>query len=255
MLCHLQEPLDIAHPEEASDKAGWRELLQVVNPLASPEVENPCACRGGRSERTSSLCGTIKLRHDDASYRRRLMEGEGLVVTLLPYRSIDHQDVQVWLHLGDDLLHLIEETLLLLVPSRGIDDYHILTLLEVLFSFLGYLDGISLFLIAVYLDADRGAERLQLRYRSRPESVCCDESDLETLLREESRQLPASRRLPRALYAEHHDYVELVLVERRRSCLAEEPRESLVQDRHDLILPRDAAERPLFERPLLNPLG
>ena len=128
------------------------------------------------------------------------MKRESLVVTLLPYRSVDHQDVQVWLHLGDDLLHLIEETLLLLVSSRGIDDYYVLTLLEVVFSFPGYLDGIPLLLIAVYLDADRGAERLQLRYRSRPESVCCDESDLETLLREESRQLPTSRRLPRALF-------------------------------------------------------
>src|SRR5437016_3853709 len=183
------------------------------------------------------------------------MERESLVVTLLPYRSVDHQDVQVRLHLRNYLLHLVEETLLFLVSSRGIDDYHILTLLKVLLPFPGYLDGISLLLVAVCLDADRGAERLQLRHRSRPERVRCDEPDLETLLREESRKLPASRRLPRALYAEHHDYVELVLVERSRCCLAEEPREFLVQDRHGLILPRDAAERPLFERPLLNPLS
>mmetsp|Transcript_69714 Transcript_69714/g.176911 ORF Transcript_69714/g.176911 Transcript_69714/m.176911 type:complete len:250 (+) Transcript_69714:985-1734(+) len=157
---------------------------------------------------------TIQLRHDDTPNLHSIRKGLCLVVACLADVRIHHKDDVVGLDGFLNLLHLLEQGHLLLVPPARVDDDQVvLLLLEELNTLLRDFDWVSLVVVSVERDADLGGVLLQLVEGPGPEGVAADQGGFPTLPVVVVRVLGASGGLAAALQADKHDDIALSLLQ------------------------------------------
>mmetsp|Transcript_170511 Transcript_170511/g.546902 ORF Transcript_170511/g.546902 Transcript_170511/m.546902 type:complete len:249 (+) Transcript_170511:867-1613(+) len=189
---------------------------------------------------------TIQLRHDDTPNLHSISKGLCLVVACLADVRIHHKDDVVGLDGFLNLLHLLEQGHLLLVPPARVDDDQVVLLeAEGVHALQGHGDRVRLRVAAVERYADLGGVLLQLVEGPGAEGVRADQGDLPAFPLVEGGVLGARRRLARALEAdEHRDHRPALRHLHRRSRRGQELCQLLDHQALDVL----AAVRPRGER-------
>mmetsp|Transcript_128935 Transcript_128935/g.288216 ORF Transcript_128935/g.288216 Transcript_128935/m.288216 type:complete len:247 (+) Transcript_128935:642-1382(+) len=155
----------------------------------------------------------VKLGDDHAADSDGIRKSLGLIEACLPDVRVHHKDHIVRIDRLLDLLHLLKERGLLLVPAAGIDDDHlVLFCLERLDAIHSYAHRVRLSITAVKRNTHFGRILLQLVESASPESVCTDQCHLPTLPLVVDGVLGTACRLPRTLQPNKHHHTTLALL-------------------------------------------
>mmetsp|Transcript_14233 Transcript_14233/g.40632 ORF Transcript_14233/g.40632 Transcript_14233/m.40632 type:complete len:272 (-) Transcript_14233:1515-2330(-) len=155
-------------------------LLELMHMLSSSNKRDRRFGRHHCRKRAPSFGMSVKLRDDDGADIDRVVEGLGLLICRLPNGTIHDEYHSVRFHRGGHLTHLLEQALLLPVPTRGINNDQIPPFFPESFHTIGSDDCRVRFLertIVRYLHL--GGVLLQLIQGSRAERVCANECWLE----------------------------------------------------------------------------
>ena len=153
---------------------------------------------------------TVELRHDDATHVHGRVERVGLIVHGLPLRGVHDEYGVAGVHRGGYLLHLLEQALLLPVPSRRVDDDDLVAVLdEPVHSLLGDRHRVGLGVAPVERNPQLRRVLLQLVERPRAEGVGADHGGLPPPPLVVVGELGDRRRLARALESHEEDDVRL----------------------------------------------
>ena len=208
----LDEAADVAHAEELGDEGLRAEALEVQHVLACAEEDDGRVGCGDGGDGASARGGTVRLGEDNGSKVSGLLERAGLRFCGLADGGVQDHDRLVGLHRLLDLHHLVEEVLLLPVPTRRIhnDDLEAL-LLELVHALLRHRHGVRLRVASKV--GDLGARRvlLELVEGTGAEGVGAHEAGLEAARRVPPRELGARGGFAGTLQADEHDDVGLAL--------------------------------------------
>mmetsp|Transcript_2905 Transcript_2905/g.9996 ORF Transcript_2905/g.9996 Transcript_2905/m.9996 type:complete len:202 (-) Transcript_2905:300-905(-) len=187
-------------------------MLKLINVLPGSYVDDRRVRRGHRAQRPSALGVAVELGHDHRPHRHRLLERQGLVVRGLAHRPVDHENDAVRLHRLLDLPHLLEQGVLLLVPTAGVhDDQVVLLLAKAVHAGLRDGRGVRLGVRPVKWDPRLGTVLLQLVEGSGAKGVRADHGRPVSLALVRVRVLGARRRLTVTLKPDKHNHVALSL--------------------------------------------
>mmetsp|Transcript_13052 Transcript_13052/g.36622 ORF Transcript_13052/g.36622 Transcript_13052/m.36622 type:complete len:513 (-) Transcript_13052:56-1594(-) len=209
---HVRDLVHETRPVPEAKKARHEglgvKLLELVDMLASTDVNNGGVRRRDGRQSASSFGVAVELRHDHGADRDGLLERQGLVVRRLAHRAIDDENDAVRLHGFLDLPHFLEEGVLLLVPSTRIHDDEVVPFLpEALDSRSSYRCRVRLGVTSVKRDPRLRTVLLQLVESSRAEGIRADHRGPIPLPLVGVSVLRARRRLTVTLKTHEHDHV------------------------------------------------
>lgn len=174
---------------------------------------------------------SVELGDDDLADFDGIMESFGLRITSLTNTSVHDENGSVRLDGGLDLEHLVEQGLLLLVSTGGIDDDDLVLLLaEEGYALVGDLDRITLVLVPKEGALDLRGVHLELLEGARSERVCANEADPEATFHIAISEFGTSCGLSGALQTDEHHDVGLAPNELIRLVLGSEHPGELVDD-------------------------
>ena len=155
---------------------------------------------------------SVQFGYNNLTDRDGIMESLSLLETSLTNAAVHDEDGRIWANSCLNLQHLIEERLLLLVPTGRVHyDNLILLLSEEADTLLGNFHRILLVFMTEEWALNLGSIHLQLIKSTCPERVSADEADFPAPLDVLVCELGASRCLTRSLQADEHDHVWLTL--------------------------------------------
>ncbi len=197
---------------------------------------------------------TVHLGHDDAGDAEAVVEALGDGDRFLPGHGVGHEEDLRGLHGVADAVALLHEGLVDLETAGRVDDEApMLGLPCPLLRRARRLDGVAAELAGIHLGADLLAQRLELLDGRGSLEIARRQHGHAALAAETARQLGRRRRLPGALESHHEDHggSRGGLLQRRTS-LAEEVGQLVVDDLDDLLAGRDGLQHLLAQGPLLD---
>ena len=181
--------------------------------LTSTNEDNRALCSSHCTECPSTLSMSIKFRDNDRADLNSLIERHSLIEASLSNAAVHHENSSIRLRGSLDLLHLIEQSRLLLMSARRVnyDDLEFL-LLEKVDALLCYLHWVGLLLVTEERALDLGRIHLKLLERTGSERVRAYHAYSPALLHVVVGELGAGGGLARALQPHEHHHVGLTLL-------------------------------------------
>ena len=246
LLGALDQRQHVAHAEDARGHAVGVELLELVELLADGRELDRLAGDRAHRERRAAARVAVELRQDHAVEVDRVDELLGDVDGVLAGHRVEHQQHVVRLDVAlrtrtsssiSSLSTCRRPAVSTITTSRPCD-------VACLDAPARDVDRVAAGAALEDRHVDLAAERLELLDGGRALQVAGHERRLQALLRQQPRELAGGRRLARALQAAEQDDRRRLGGERRASspARAEQRRQLLVDDLHDLLAGRQARQ-------------
>jgi hypothetical protein len=167
LLHLLHQTRQVAHAQQARHERTHIERLEFVNVLAGTDENNRTLSGGDGRQRTTTLgILAVELGQNHRADRHGLAEGAGLILRGLTNRRVHDEHNVVGRDNFGDRLHLLKQSSLLAMATRGIDNDDLKVLrLEALHTFLGHANRVTLRITAQQRKANqtlfKGANEMQ----------------------------------------------------------------------------------------------
>src|ERR1039457_490024 len=237
VLRALDEREHVAHTENARRHAVGRERLQVGHLLAGAAVHDRLADGRAHREWRTAPGATVELGEDDAVDADGIVESLGDVHGLLAGHGVDGEDDLVHRRRLADVAQLLEQWLVDLETSGGVEDH------DIAVEPCRFRNPACAELRDLRLAVGNGhrnlvveAELLELLHCGGPRDVGCDQHRTVTVAPDRNAELGGGGGLARALEADQHDHRRWVRLVLDLALLTTEQRDELVvDDLHDLL--------------------